>query len=185
MTYFPNPVAEPLPVIDLASQESLGPNLVATGYAFNGGGSVTWFSANAALFIPLTLPKRITAQVLWWANGATVGYNVDCGVYDFTGTLLFHTGNTLSAGVSTIQAVSITATAFGPGRFYMAISCANASQTFQSTGDASAAQTLMWVGMGVAYMAGANPLPANATLATLSGQAADMPQFGLATRSFV
>lgn len=87
-------------------------------------------AATRAIFIPFLVPGPVTAQQMFWENGAVAG-TTDVGIYDITATRLVSTGPITNAG--TIQIVNITATLLQPGAYYMAwLPSTNTTQTYLS-----------------------------------------------------
>jgi len=181
MGIFPDNVVEPLVTIHPWSLESIGPNLhtQATGL-LTGAVSAVYPTANLALYVPFSVMKPITVTLLWWYNGAAVNGNVDCGIYDISGTRIISTGSTVQAVVSSIQSVDIADIQIGPGNFYLAIALDNIVGTlFRGT-------LYMNIGpavTGMAQEANAFPLPATATFAQITGNY--IPVFGLTTRTLI
>lgn len=128
---------------------------------------LVWPTANTAYFVPFSVPVGgFLVTAIGWANGTTVGGNIDAGVYLPSGVQVFHTGNTAASG-STGQVQLVTVNAFLPyGNYYMALvddtsgATSNISQ-FGASGTGNVRS------LGVVSMASASPLPAQATFAAL------------------
>lgn len=141
--------------------------------------SVAWPAANRALFVPFQVSEQVTVYQTFLINGATVSGNVDLGVYKEDGTYIISTGATAQSGTNALQAIDITDTMFGPGRFYMALSISNTTATVFGylTFDGPTA-----TGFGMFQQASAHPLPTtSATFASCSSST--VPRFGIVCRS--
>lgn len=131
--------------------------------------AVAWGTANMARFVPFHLDAPYLVNRVWWANGATVAGNVDCGIYSESGRLLASIGSTVMAGATTIQSAALgTPLLLMPGRYYMALASSSTTATFQSL---NLPATYAGKVMGVAQQSAALPLPATFTLATLASPA--------------
>ena len=126
--------------------------------------SVTWPATNDALFIPFTISKTILVKRMFTCNGNAVSGAVDMGIYTSDATLIVSSGSTNQAGTSLLQPFDVTDTVLGPGIYYMAAAINNTT-----------AKIVRWIPsilnhkkMGTAKMATAFPLPATATLATVT-----------------
>lgn len=141
------------------------------------------FGANGAVFIPFRISKPIIVQNLFVQNGTAVSGNIDLGIYTPGGTRLVSTGSTLQAGANVIQTIAVTPTQLGPGLFYLALAMTSAAiarilvRLYAPTRISSV--------LGLATMAGAFPLPAVATFATVAVASLLIPQIGLTARAFV
>jgi hypothetical protein len=174
----------PLCTIHPWSPEAMGPQLNAwnLGISNGGTGSLAWFRANMALFIPFKLTNPTTAKQLFIYNGATASGNVDVGLYTEAGVRLTSAGSTAQAGTNALQVFDIPDVTLGPGRFYLAMALNNTTGTvFRNTlGNAGQGNYL-----GMLKQDSAFPLPATATFATLGTDSARLPIFGLTTRSLI
>lgn len=163
------------PVICQISIEALG-----TAYGCEAGGapgSAVWPAANRAIFVPFALAGQYPVVKVWWANGAAVAGNVDCGVYSVDGTLLLSAGSTAQAGTSIVQSVTLgTPVLLEAGSYYMALAASSASAQFLRQPNATIAGMQL---CGMAQQASALPLPATFTLATVASQY--VPFFGIAS----
>ncbi len=171
-----------LPVISAHGTDSAGMTLACfNGTAVALGGSAVWPTANLALYMPMRIVAPYLVKTLWWANGATVTGNVDCGVYTGEGTLLFNAGSTAQATINTIQKVSLgTAVLLVPGTYYLALNSSSGSATFQRT--ALTAQVALAAGQAQQAV-GAVTLPATATFAATAQ--AYQPFFGIANATVI
>jgi len=127
-------------------------NLAATSGA--------WPVADTAFFIPFAIPYHYVIERFFWANGATVGHNVDVGVYNLEGTKLCSTGSTVSSGASAIQYAAISGFSswiLPPGRYYFGHACGGTTTAVMTTTTITA--NAMRLG-GVLQQATALPLPA-------------------------
>lgn len=174
-------VLRPFPTLHSFSPESVGPKHDAQGQRMTGLVSVTWVTANMAVFVPFALEVPITAKQMFLLNGATASGNVDVGIYTADGIRLVSIGSTAQAGINDLQAFNITDTILGPGRYYFAVAMDGTAGTILG---ASASATLARA-MGYQQMATAFPLPATATFATGSASANLGAVVGLTQRSFV
>lgn len=164
------------------SMEAIGHYLVASGAggAMASHSSKVWQSANRAYLFPFTTHRPELALQLWVSNGAAVSGNIDIGIYNSDGTRIVSTGSTAQAGISTIQAVTVSAW-LPAGLLYLALVLDNTTGTTQTC---TAAGTIDRFGIGHAEVASAFPLPATLTLA----QAVNMTQtpfFGLSTNAVI
>ena len=175
MSDWPSPLWLPAGTNHLTS---FGPNALGPGLAINGGwGSAAYPSANLILYVPFRLEQPTLIRKVFWANGATVSGNVDCGVYDRTGVKLFASGSTAQSGVSVVQAVDITDYQLGSGQFFMALTLDGTTGTLLRNLNTSTVSILRCVGM-LEEAAVAFGLPATATFAVMA-TAAYVPAFGL------
>lgn len=130
-----------------------------------GGTTQAWPTANEAIFIPFSVQCIVTVRKMFIVNGATLSGNVDVGIYNRNGTRLVSIGSTAQAGVSVIQEFDITDTLLSPGLYYLACAIDNGTATLDMIGPS----IVLAMGMGIAEMASAFPLPATATFAGLTG----------------
>lgn len=161
------------------SISSLSPEAVPGSSLSAVPASAAWPSANLAIYVPFMLAAPYLVQRLWWANGATVAGNVDCGVYTGDGTQLFHTGATAQATINVVQSVSNGPTLLLPGAYYMALSASSGSATFFRLAPAAARLQAM----GLAQQATAEPLPATFTLASMAQTY--IPVFGITSSTVI
>jgi hypothetical protein len=153
-------------VISTLSQESASPLVsLLGGTNWNTISDTIWPVANLAIFVPFVLAMPASMVRIGILNGAVIAANFDAGVYTEDGVRIASTGATAQAGAFTFQQVALSAN-FGPGRFYMAlvkddiVATVSRLTLIGATGPAVA---------GVAQMAAAYPLPANAVLAAVTG----------------
>ena len=172
-----------LPTITPWSLESLGAQLNSQGFAMSAAGSFDWFTSNAAIFVPFTLSMQITAQTVFWYNGVAGAGNADAGIYDVSGNLLGHCGTTVTGVSSTLQSTALlTPATFGPGVFYLALSCSTTANAFYSTNPGGR----VMASFGCAYKTAAMPLPANVSMVTIASIAnAVIPVFGIAMTTVI
>jgi hypothetical protein len=165
----------PASVIHPESMESLGANWRTTGAnALTSAGSATWPADDLALYVPFSLNRPMLAVKVWWFNGATLGADADVGIYSFDGTRLVSAGATAQSGTNQIQIVDITDTRLGAGDFFMGLSLSVATATVLRS---TVTGAYLLRALGMFEEAGANPLPATATFATLTQ--AYIPFFGI------
>lgn len=166
------------PVVSIISGESVGlPTSVLGGAT---PASAVWPSANLAIFVPFALRVPYLVKTLWWANGAAVAGNVDCGIYTDGGALLTSAGSTAQAGTNVIQSVALaTPVLLEPMSGYIALSASSTSAAFFRYATNARQGPLM----GFAQQASAVPLPASFTLASYSN--AYVPLFGFARATVI
>lgn len=166
------------PTLSVLSAQALGIGLQALGGTAPSSG--TWTSTSRAIFVPFALAAPFQVRKVWWANGATLGANADCGVYSIGGTLLGSTGSTAQAGTSVVQSVSLSLL-LQPGSYYVALVLSNTTGTVLRT--TALTTTLGQPTLGIAQQATAFPLPATATLAVAGS--AFLPLFGITSASVI
>jgi len=138
-----------------------------------------WPSANLAIFVPFILPTSATVVKLFCRNGTTLSGNIDMGIYDEAGARKVSIGSTAQAALRWLQVFDIADTTLIGGRYYLTASMDNATgEVFQWFVIASYLRA--W---GCAQMAAAFPLPATATLATMTQTY--LPFLGLSLRTLV
>lgn len=169
-----------LPTISTASPESVGYDLFPWQQV-SSWPSTAWTLANRAIFVPFTLNAPFLVQKLWWANGASVAGNMDCGIYSNDGTKLVSTGSTAQSGTSVVQSVSLgTPLLLMPGvPMYFALAASSTSATVVQ----NASTTPFFKLMAVAQQASALPLPASATFATVAANS--IPLCGITSRTLI
>ena len=154
---------------------ALGPSLVTMG--IGGPGSGTIVAANMALFYPFRNPWPITVTKVWVANGAGVSGNWDVAVYDESWARLVSAGTTGQSGANVLQAVDVTDTVIGRGRYYLSI-VGSTLTTATYVRSAPAAGILQSLGCLQQDISGIGfPLPATATPAKIT--TACLPLFGI------
>lgn len=175
------PFARPMrPMISTTSPEAQG-HMLAGAKGGSGSGSA-WPSANRAIFVPFTTPAPFLVRKVFWLNGSAVSGNADFGLYTRDGTRLMSTGSTAQSGTTTYQTVDVTDLLLLPGAYYMAFALDNATgQLYRINPNTAALNQLM----GSALQNSAFPLPATATLATVSGGSASAPLIGITSRTVV
>lgn len=165
-----------LVLITPASYLSIGVELGANAVT---PASAVWPAANRAIFVPFVLPERVTVRQLLCVNGGTVSGNVDVGIYNSDLSLLISSGSTAQAGVNSTQTFDVTDTVLQPGFFYLAMAANNILATNQRWAPFGTQQGAF----GVAQQASAFPLPASATLASVTSSY--IPYIGLSLRAVV
>ena len=140
--------------------------------------STAWTTANDAVYIPFIVEVPVTAFQMGIENGATLGGNVDVGIYDINGVRLVSSGSVAQAGVSTIQTFDITDTPLTPGIYYMAFASNSTTATFIGTSGGAAE---WWRTYGVQDQATAFALPATATFSSMGR--AQLPNIVIATKA--
>lgn len=88
-----------------------------------GNGSITWGTANRAIYIPVTLPFPYTIQRMFWNNGTAAGGTHYVGIYGFDGAYIWRgtatgTGNSVPQYVTPSSPISLS-----PGTYYLGYSC--------------------------------------------------------------
>jgi hypothetical protein len=181
MSDWPVNITSPLVTIHPWSLEAIGEDLTAQAKYLSAAAGTAFPTVNLGYFIPFTLAKQIIAQKMFWYNGSVVNttYMVCVGVYDQFGNQIWTSGNIAQSTASVIQttSMSVATATFGPGQFYLAISCNTTTATFFAT---SMAANIFPALTGMAQMASANPLPTTATFAQIAGNY--IPIVGLTTR---
>lgn len=151
----------------VAHRGSIGPGVPA---------SVTWGTANAAVFYPMFLPWPYFAQRAFWVNGSSAAGNSDIGVYTPGGAQLWHSGSTANSGASSPQYVTISGgLLLLPGPYFLAY--ANDGTTNRAFGS-TAATTIGRIAGWLSQLS-ALPLPASATFATFTASAGALTIAGL------
>jgi hypothetical protein len=120
----------------------------------------TWPTANMAIYVPILVPSRVVVVKLWFASGSTGTGNVDMGLYDASGNAVVSATAAAKITSANEQIFDVTDTPVGPGRYYVALSASNNTDTF--TGCLAAAPIA--AGLGLLTEASAYPLPATATM---------------------
>lgn len=104
---------------------------IIEGYSFipqNSSGTLT--PANSVWTFSFEVTANITVTAMRWRMGATATGNSDLGIYDSGGNLLGHTGsvaNTASVDCTANLTANLT---LAPGRYYMAITNGNTTDTY-------------------------------------------------------
>lgn len=147
---------------NLRNPRVVSSHLYMSGFTGNMLGA-TWPTANLAMFVPFILDDTTIVNQFAWMNTASLGGNVDAGVYSEDGTRLVSIGGTAQAGSTQAQVVSITTTSLDAGRYWMAISKSTATGQFYHI-SLNGSPTLPRLLMGVKEMSSAYPLPSVATL---------------------
>lgn len=146
---------------------------VGIGVSTSPPASAVFIAANRAVFVPFFLYTPQIVYRMLVPNGLTVSGNIDVGVYSWDGTRLVSSGSTVQTGVSTTQEFTLTATQLDIGLYYMAVAMDNVVGTiFRKNISGNVCR-----GMGLAQMATAFPLPAVATLVSVTGSY--IPQIGV------
>src|SRR6185295_9653455 len=127
--------------------------------------SITW-TANQAIYMPVTLPWPYPVNRVFWVNGSVVTTsNCDFGIYSQSGARLYSTTSTAQSGTNVPQFVTPTTPFTLPaGRYYFAWVSDNT--TNRGFGNLS---TVAFQAMsGLLTQATALPLPATETFATVT-----------------
>lgn len=168
MSEWPKDVVDFTPYATLSTGDENCPVadfLSATSIAFTGAGG--WPTANLAIYIPVLVRMPTMVYQMAWGNGATLGSNVDVGIYDGASKArLVSTGSTAQSGSAALQAVDVTDTLIPPGLHYLAMAMDTVSpgQINRASLTNGAAVRLS----GAAQQALAFPLPSTATLAAFA-----------------
>jgi len=131
--------------------------------------SATWPVASTAFYMPIWLPWHYPVARVFWINGSSVtSVNVDFGIYNDDGVLIYNTTSTARAGASVVQYVTPSAPfILPPGRYYFAHSCD--SITTNRGGMATSTGTVARYALaGLLQEASALPLPATMTPVTVA-----------------
>lgn len=107
-------VTPPKPVISTFGRESLG--VVAGTASF---ASTAWPASNRAIYLPFTLDTPYKVQKIAWINGATIGANVDVGIFERDGVRLGSLGAVAQGAINTYQVGDITDIDLDPGVYFM------------------------------------------------------------------
>lgn len=158
--------------INTFSEEAIGTELTSLAGGLTPGGGA-YPAINDALFVPFISRQSILVTRLFCINGATASGNVDVGIYSETGTRIVSSGSTAQSGTSVAQFFNVTDTPLGPGRYYMAV----AMDTIGGTLFRANSTVVVLQMAGVAKQATAFPLPATATIATVTS--GFLPAIGL------
>lgn len=163
-------VVKPISISSISVRYGPGGNL-SSGIAFS---SFTW-TANLAIYVPISIPWDYPVNRVWWANGSTnTSTNVDMGIYTVGGQRIYSTGSTAMGTVSVIQYVTPTVPFVLPaGQYYIGWTCSNT--TSRATALSTSANVLRMA--GCVSQSSALPLPATATFAT--NTATGLPIFGI------
>lgn len=172
----------PAPVmISPFSQYAIGMDIAAAAMAAPASAAIA--TANLVRGYPFWLPEPVVVQKLWCYNGATLGGNVDVGIYTPDGRLLVSAGSTVQAGASVLQEFNVTDKELGRGLFYMALGTSSTTATFFTVGGSNATFLQLLKGAGCWQAASSFALPATITFAALA--AALLPVCGLSARALV
>lgn len=144
----------------------------------------TWasavYTANLGVYVPFVLSAPATVAKVWWYNGTVVSGSTDVGVYDVAGTTkIIASGAQTNSGTSVLQIIDVTDTALGIGRYWLALTCDNATQTFFRMN--SGVQYLDAIGVKQQASAYSSGLPSSISLSTPT--VGYVPEFGFATRA--
>lgn len=168
------PLAQATPLhLPAASRYGIGNELrciVSTGSA----GAVTW-TANQAIYIPVSIPWPYLVSRVWWHNGSTVtSSSADFGIYAASGARIYSQGSTAMSGTSVVQYAAVaTPFVLDAGQYFFAWACNNT--TSRAFGwNATAPQGAL---CGCLSQTTAFALPASATFATYG--AACIPNIGV------
>jgi hypothetical protein len=123
--------------------------------------STAWGTANLAIYSPIWLPFRYPARNFFVYNGATLGGNLDVGIYNQDGTLIWSAGSTAQAGTSALQFFAKDIL-LEPGCYFLALSSNSTTATYFCNGSGSATKNRE---LGVLQQTSAFALPATATFA--------------------
>lgn len=144
--------------------------------------SITWTTANLAVFCPFVVPYAVTAYQMAVENGATLNGNIDVGIYDVLANRLVSSGSVAQAGASAIQTVDITNTLLEPGSYFMALVSDSTTATF--FGSAAGDMTIQFLrSVGCQEQGTAFPLPDPAVFANPSR--ANMPSIAVALTAVI
>lgn len=167
------------------SPHSIGAAIIAVGgTTLPSTASAAYPLANLAIFVPFALEDPYDVTQMFVINGATVGGNVDVGIYAEDGTCLRAKGTTAQAGTSVPQTFNIDDITLPPGQYYMAVALdvsAGTPTLFRGTFGGAATVGAF---CGIAEQTSAFPLPMAATLATFA-TANYIPLIGITGRSLV
>lgn len=146
--------------------------------------ATAWTTANRAIFLPFSLETTVTAYQMAVVNGATLGGNLDVGIYDVLGNRLVSKGSTAQTGTSVIQKLDITDTVLTPGVYFMAMATDSTTATYEGTGVVSGAGE-QFRACGVQEQLSAFALPDPATFANPASTTTTIPSIAIALRSVI
>jgi hypothetical protein len=126
--------------------------------------STAWGTANLALYVPVFLGYPATVYKMGVTNGATLGGNLQLGIYNERGEQLAVTASTAQAGISSLQTIDITDTILTPGTYYLAMATNSTTATYTCAGTTLLRQEVT----GVQEQTTAFTLPSPITLGTKS-----------------
>jgi hypothetical protein len=121
--------------------------------------SALWPATDLVIYVPVRVKQRVVAVKLWFGSGAVGTGNVQVGIYDQLGARQIATATTAKQAALDEQVIDITDTTIGPGLYYLALQCSNATDTFFG----SPLSAPLPVTTGVRTQAVAFGLPATAT----------------------
>lgn len=163
---FPASSATP-PIINTYSRYgALGNGYLVSG-AWPGVGTITWPSANRAIYMPIRIPWPYRVARVFWANGGTITGNVDLGIYTSGGAKIYSTGSTAQSGTSTLQFVTVTTPfVLAPGSYYIAMAVSAVTANLVQGGTTFALGAIR--AMGCLQQDTALPVPTSATFAEVA-----------------
>src|SRR5690348_18394183 len=103
---------------------------IIEGYSFSPQNSSGTLTANAVYTFAFEVQAPVTITAMRWRMGATATGNTDTGIYDANGNLLAHTGSTANVASVDNTANLLSSITLAPGRYYMAITPGNATDTY-------------------------------------------------------
>jgi hypothetical protein len=124
--------------------------------------TVTWPTANLAIYVPVIVRARVVVKQLWFANQTTASGNYDIGLYDAGGTGLLRKGSAAKPSGSDEVVWDCTDTTIGPGIYFLALAMSVNTDTLYGNNTPSPPN---FAAMGLFSEASALPLPATATFA--------------------
>lgn len=124
--------------------------------------TLTWPTANKAIYMPFAIPFSFPVRRVFWHNATTTSTNFDFGIYSYSGTKLYSTGSTAASGSNVLQFVSPTAFVLSPGRYFMALACSSITASRGGTGLTGLTAPRLRLA-GIMEEASALPLPATMT----------------------
>ncbi len=101
------------------------------------GASSSTLGANTVYCYVFELLATTTFSGTKVKMGATVTGTVDVGIYDSGGNLLIHSGATAPTA-NTVSSITFTSTTLNPGRYIMAMTPSNSTDTYFRTGSIAA-----------------------------------------------
>lgn len=165
MSDFPSQLLDIMPTGVIASngQDSVGPAMRTCAQGFTA--LTAWPAANLAIYIPFYVQTPVTVYQIAWDNGATLGGNVDVGIYNYALTRLVSSGSTAQSGTSVPQVANITDTLLAPGTYFMAMAADSNTATYRNS---AGGQTRYCRVLGISEQSTAFPLPTTATFAAFA-----------------
>ncbi len=160
MGHYPNKRRLPITVNSFGSLFVGGAMAMTTGLSI-APSSVSWGTANDALYIPFFLPWPYPVERMFWGNGSTTTGNGCCAIYSWGGSQIVTSGSIARTPASGLQYVTVGMTLPAGGYWFGLSINATTTAVFGSTSVTAVMARLY----GIRKQASALPLPATATFA--------------------